>query len=743
MIVQLIERVINISPTEISRTFHSWLVKVIFVSSIVIGWTVITASVVARFGINFLPVLFLFQALFTITGMLFFSLMAERFGIKKLIQISTVFAIATLVAASLNYSNNYIFLIFGLIANGIFLSQAGMFLSSYIEDMFTPTEAERTFPVIESAETIGGVLGGVFLAFLGKYLLSGTIFWFWAIQLSVFLLLISHKTPKLPFFLENIEKKIKNENRKVLNFNSISQGLGVINRIPFLQVLIAVLLLNWVIAIFVEFQFTKAVDATVAHDSSLAVHEQMLIHGLGTLHIIIHGLALLVELLIANKILTKIGTFSAFLLHGIMTLFGAFAIFFANGFFTSVLFKTNFELSGIIQKNAYENTYYAYRTRDRKCVRELIEGVVFPTATIIGTLALILLQLVFLEEHYDHIISLTLTFLIAGLIFFTFQLKRKYTKLNVNNLSSGEAGMEYMAIEILSQRGHTGSTKLLLDKYRSTSDKDLKLRIIQRLPYLRNFSALNALMKICEDKEPELSKQCIRSLSHMRTQIRKFKYEDKMIHLLDRYIKRTSSFFDKAFAVSLLGSINPASVEKYLHYDNPVVFAQAAIALSKKKKYIPLVNREIRRIINAEGIDSKWALIYLSHRLRGKFIKEFIYNNLSARDDELRTIALICALRNNKFYVISELNNLLLFGNELIFEKALEVLNYLDDNLKRRIAKALTPYGITDTMPDTQEARQLIYRMMKLYKVCEAGDEMDFMQYNIKELIPIYTKVRI
>ncbi len=743
MILQLIERVVNISPAEIPRTLHSWLVKVVFFSSIVIGWTVVTASVVARMGIHFLPVLFLFQAIFTIIGMMFFSLLAERLSVKKLILLSTSFGITTLIVASINYSNDYLFLVLALIANGIFLSQAGMFLSSYIEDLFSPSEAERAFPVIESAETIGGIVAGVFLAYIGRFLLNSTIFWFWAALLLIFLLLISFNNPRLPFFLENVEKKTKKHNAISFKLNSFSQSLNIINRIPFLQVLIAVLLLNWIIAIFVEFQFTKAIDATVAHDSSLAEHEQMLVHGLGNLHILIHGLALVVELLVANKILTKIGTFSAFLLHGIMTFLGAFALFFANGFFSSVLFKTNFELSGIIQKNAYENTYYAYHSENRKSIREFIEGIVYPVATIIGTLFLIGLQFLLLEKHYDHFIYLALAFLICGLVFFTIQLKTNYTRLNLYNLSGGDPGMAFMAVDILSQRGHAGSESLLLNQYKNSNDQDLKIRIIQRLPYLNSKSAVHALIEVCKDEDLNLAKHGVRSIRHMKSIIKKFGLVKRVSIILDDYINKCESDFEKAFAVSVLGRIDHMSVEKYLTYESPIIVSQAAIALYQSKGYRSMVKRIIASIINSETVNDKWALIYLSGRIPSKYINEFINANIGSNNEELNMIALICAMRNNRFNVVSQLNNLLLFGNTIVFEKAVEVLDQLDENIKRRISKALIPYGITKEMPDTPEAHRLYDRIMRLYKVCDASDEFEFMHYNMDQLIPIYSKVRI
>lgn len=735
--------IINISPAEISRIVHSWLIKVVFVGSVVIGWTVVTASVVARMGINFLPVLFLFQAIFTVVGMMFFSLMAERFDIKKLITISTFFAITTLIIASLNYDNNYLFLILALIANGIFLSQVGLFLSSYIEDLFTPSEAERAFPVIESAETIGGIFAGLFLAFLGRFFLNGTIFLFWTFLLSIFLLLLIFHKPELPFFLENMEKKVYKKKTISFNLNSLGQSLGIINKIPFLQILIVVLLLNWIIAIFVEFQFTKAIDSTVAHDSSLAEHEQMLVHGLGSLHVIIHGLALIVELLVANKILTKIGTFSAFLLHGLMTFFGAFALIFANGFFTSVLFKTNFELSSIIQKNAYENTYYAYEAESRKSIREFIEGIIYPLATIMGTLFLIGLQFLFLEEHYNHFINLTLTFLIIGMFFFTIQLKSKYTKLNLNNLSGSDPKMEFMAVDILTQGGHSGSVQFLLNKYKHAEDKDLKIRIIQRLPFLRSKEAVKALIHIFHNKDHDLSKYVVRSLRNMFPEIKKYHLKNQVSALIEEYIKGSPSDFDKAYAVSVLGHINSAFVYKYLNSQSSIVVSQAAIALYRRKKYRNKVKSVISKIIASGQVEDKWVLIYLAGHIPVKYISNFIDKNIDSKNQEIRIIALICALRNNNYNVVNQLNNLLLFGNAIVFEKAVEVLEHLDEKIKRRIAKALVPYGVMEEMPDTTEANKVIERMIRLYKTCDASDEIDYMHYNIEQLIPIYSKVRI
>src|SRR5579883_2127603 len=153
--MKIIEKALNIGSHEIPRTIYAWGLLFLHRLGFIIGTTTLTAIFVTQFGIQWLPLMILIQAALTMTGMFVFSFLNEHFSSKKLIP-PCAFATGVILFVS-TFFTSYPFVFFGLLlmVTGIFLPQLTIFLANYIEDFFTPLECERTFPVIESAETIG------------------------------------------------------------------------------------------------------------------------------------------------------------------------------------------------------------------------------------------------------------------------------------------------------------------------------------------------------------------------------------------------------------------------------------------------------------------------------------------------------------------------------------------------------------------------------------------------------------
>ena len=161
--MKIIEKTLNIADHEIPRTGYAWGLLFLHRLGLIIGTTTLVAMFVTKFGINLLPLMILLQATLTILGMLGFAYLNQHFHSKQLIPPCAFVAGLLLFISTFFVDQPYVF--FGLIltVTGIFLPQLTIFLSNYIEDFFTPFECERTFPVIESAQTIG-VLLPVFLS---------------------------------------------------------------------------------------------------------------------------------------------------------------------------------------------------------------------------------------------------------------------------------------------------------------------------------------------------------------------------------------------------------------------------------------------------------------------------------------------------------------------------------------------------------------------------------------------------
>lgn len=736
----------NISIAEFSRTFYSWILKLVFFTGVTIGWTVVTATVVARLDIAFLPVLILFEALFTLAGMLFFSVVVEKTDVKNLIIGSTFFAILSLVVAAMYYENNFLFILFALIANGIFLGQTIIFLSNFIEEHFTPSEAERTFPIIESSETIGGILAGVFLAFFGLQLLNRDIFIVWIGLLALFLVMLVFLKPVLPLSLERMHRSEHKRSRKgSFDLNSFEKSLNQIKKVPFLQILLAVLVLNWIISIFIEFHFTKAVDDSLilSYHGDEAEHEKMLTHGLGTLHILIHGSALIFEILFANRIIIKLGAFGSFLVHTLLTVLGVITNVVAKGFFSSVLLKHNFVLSGKIQKSAYENTYYAYGDDMQKAMREFFEGVAYPLSCVFGTLIIIGMQFLLIDEHFYQFTQLVIIFLIAGMTFFTYQLRSKYTLLNLENLNSDDKITQMRAVNILVQKGHRRTIEVLIHKFKNSVDFELRKLIAVKLSTIKARRSVCALMDLYECATPEEKTIIVKSIINlMKTIERKPLLKKEVAEILNRRLNDELSMTERARILAALAIISGGGLSKYIHHDNQLIRALAIREMWNFRGKRDDAKMEILNIIKGSDSNEMWTIVFLAGNIHFHIMSKFILDNTESRDPQIRVICLLAAICMHHYEYVDRFGKFLLFGSGKEFKNCLDALDFVPDKIKTHIRGALLPHSYLDELPDSFHARFLAERLEKVISACEFGDEIDYLHYNVSKLIPVFSKIK-
>lgn len=737
MIQLFLERALNVSSAELPRVLYGWALRFIFSFGEIIGWTVVIAVAVSRFSIETLPIVFLGRAIFTIIGMMFFSVLIDRITARQILALNSLFAGVTLFAAFYNFSNGVVFLILALIASGMFLSQISIIISNYLEDFFTPREAERVVPLIESSETIGGILGGILLATLPFSELSGNILFIWIGTFGLFVALLYAFQPRLPFYLRKLDEESHEKYKPRFNWNAIVKSVSEIRRVPFLQILLTVLIFHWVIAHFIEFLYTKAVDESV-HVVNEAEHGASLVHGLGALHIFLHGSALMVELFVSSKVLKALGNFAGFMVHVVLTLLSSISLLFGFGFTTAVLARNNFEMTTIIQRNAYETAYYAFRYGTLRSLREFFEGVVYPGATIIGTLLIIGIEHFFLEGHLMYVIPFMLVSLTLGMGLFALQLQKRFTEMTVQNLYSSIPIAQHHAVEIISQKGHGDSFEHLARLFQKYDDVPLKKKVLSSIAALGNVKAAEFLLEVACSGDA-FSIFALKALVELGGSLRRTKASDAIRGPvstgLQSLLEKSPDENVQLLALKGLAQYDPRLIEQYLDSPRPILQAEAAVQLWQMNLHKRKIRRLVHSFLKAGDKDAYRALAHMVGSIPLKQVKGALMPHHSSDDDELRLLSLYCLVKSNHFRELPTLMNLLLYGNEVIFTHGIQLIQRLNVMQKRKVAHALMPIAQLEQLPRTKEGKLMLDRAGALYEACDAYDEKAYLS----SLVPVYS----
>lgn len=586
--------------TSSSRISVSWLVNFFYRSSFMLGWTVLTAIFVNRIGIESLPFLFIGNAILVMCGTMVFSELIRFINKETLISVTLLIAAVILFSAAtfILPRSEIWFLVASLIGISLLLGQINILIQLFIEDMFTPIESESAFPIIETSETIGGIIAGIVLTSLGgiiapyKFLYILIIISFLIIPtMAIFKRTCHNDLPNL-----NLHKKEKLE--EIGKLRRIEEGWEEVKRTRFLQGIVVVILCQFIIFNLVEFQYTKAIQQKVfnAYEETLVLdhgiqlastkynktendnaqfitdsnYEKELTYTLGFFQMIISTLALITQIFIAGKVIKKIGIMQSILMHPLLMLANFSLLTFRFNISTAFASKAGFELTRSIFQNAYLTSYYSLREEVREEIKEFMEGIVTPLGAIIGTGLIFLFEFILRDSQITLGINVSMLIIAGVMSYVIYNSQKEYTKVSSHALKLIDNTVDKLnAIEILSQKGHGDATKILIKALNNPVEKNVvKIKILEAFGRMKDKASIPTIIDYIDNPNPDVQMTAVNAL---------YQFEEIDRHILQnafskfRISKSLKKLFEKnapmetkESIIKILARVNHHDIVEYL-----------------------------------------------------------------------------------------------------------------------------------------------------------------------------------
>lgn len=584
-ILHYLNLLLNVSNHEWARIIFAWTLKLIIHIAFVMGSTIILAIFVDNEGIDKLPLMYIISAILVIMGSGIFAFLLEKYSKKSQILSMTFFS-ALLFAFSATLSDSS-WLFYGsfFIALSFFIAQINIILALFIEEMFSPLESERTFPIIESSEPIGGIIAGIILTILVKYnhfhainllyVIAGILL----IVFPIFFLFqrFGNKVPKL-------ESKEEHENKDHSQLDAIKKGVRHIKGVPFLKSMFLIVFLQFSLVNLIEYQYTYVLDSELAAQQASSSHVESshgradaLTHGLAFWHVMFSIVTFFSQILSGSRLQRHFGVIKTLQLHPIVN--------FISGIFTLISFgygpaaflrygaaitsRGVFEVTGVIHRTSYHASFYALKRSIREQVKEFMEGVARPFGIIFGTSILMIILFVVPIQHQNTAISLSI---LIGMITMTMALskmKKQYTLLAKKNLQASRNPIDKIeAVEILAQNGHQNVSgilgKNLFDKQHDVVVKS----ILQTLKRTNDHESLSDILKLLRSKKAHIQYEAIQTLSSF-SQLNEFLKshsftKHRILELLKEVFLTTKSKKIKSEVVQVLKNIHHSETIPFL-----------------------------------------------------------------------------------------------------------------------------------------------------------------------------------
>ena len=758
--IERLNRLMNVSSREWPRILVAWSMMFLARFGFVVGWTLMLSIFLTRIGIEALPFLFLVNALLVITGSLIYRNLMKNVKREVLISFTVIFA-AALLLSSLFFlnSNTFLFFAFLLTAVSVFLAQLNILLSLFNEELFSPLESQRTFPLIESAETLGGILGGLTLTLFAETLPSFKFIIIWILTTLLILPIVlkfNQNTMEIPKTkLEHITE----------NPRTLGSSFGKILKTPFLKGLLVVVLLQWALLNLIEFQYTSALEDTISMVEGATLESQMhlLMEKLGTLQLVFSAGALFIQLVLASRILVSLGITSTLLVHPVVTLFNLLGLFFRFSFFTSAITRGSFELTQLIFKNAYDSSYYAIPHEDRSEVKEIMQGLIKPLGALLGTF--FILVVVVAPENYQILVQ-NILLLISTLCMMVFILKltKRYTTMSEQNLSRKfDLGTRVNAAEILGQNGHDRLSPAL-EKILNRENEPalLKEKILESFGLRENLESIDLILKNMAHQHPEIRKAAVHALGHF-TDLKKAKMSHSFTrHLVLSTLKKSieneevdairEQMVQCFFALSphdvipfLIDSIQKNStyeasfirmmklfhdphlksfLSPHLKSKSPEIRSAAIVALWQFKN----IRNELKHYLNQMLESSKKEILLQGIQTSGEVqynqVKIKIQTWLHHEDPEIRHAATLSLALMEEDHVIPLMVHFLINEGHEWYDKTRYVAQKLPRKFRHKVEAAVHSHWVGKIHELLREAEVDLHKLKDLFQKIEAHDEV-------------------
>jgi hypothetical protein len=610
--MQKILNALNVKKSELSDVLVCWAYRFLLQFFFVLCFTFLTAFFVMEFGVLNVVLLYLVSALFVLAGSYLFFPLVKKF-LNSDLALFYILALATCLAVAFFISEVSVYAtIFVLIcALSVFFSQLEIAILGLIEDYFSPAQAQRVFPLIESGQHFGGMFAGVAFVFALAYgdIRSAIVLGILAmLLLAVLCRFYTISREYLPHIYEEKQARTNEPQEIRKSFRSLLSS-------EFSAKLAVLVCLFWVIFNLGQFHVTIFISEYVGYASNMGFAQNFATL-FAKLEALLHLAALLFQILGAGRLIGVLGFAKSMQAHPLLIIGGYFVFLGNPGIFSGFAARTAMELANVLHLNAYHGAYYLFGHNFRKSFREILEGFLRPAGVILAMLVLFLLNL-FVGEKNLHLMATVMIFFFAAAAFYqAAKIGKSFSKIALNKLLESSCEKTRIeSMEILCQSGHEKPIQKSIRRFALNAMQETNLSNEFKKLLIRCAQKINApkveifLGKMLSDNNKNIREKAWKYLKKQIIHKDKILQNPVFKSLTDEKSLAKNSLEINDFLLQALNEINPQKaeklVEKQLKKRRPhVFFVRAARILNKKTKQL-----ELQKFLRSKDFSLKCAAI--------------------------------------------------------------------------------------------------------------------------------------
>lgn len=737
--------------TQTKRILVSWLLKFFLITAQIIGHTTALAFTIQYFGLSGAPWLFL-----AIGGTSLLGTLLQKALPKTVKKEAVIFVYSLVLVLALPYIfslTSVSALVSGIvIALGLVHMPLSVMINFYIEELFSPVEAKASLPIIESAEGVSLIVGGLgMITALSLGLSPHAILWIWLVSnalLTVLLLICLLVSKSIPSLYHLIPHKEHSDSHT----NTYSNALKIMIGSLFLLLPLT------------ELYFTSTFVSIFGEKSSriiIGLSLFLALAGIGTLFM---------QFFVGRKLLTKAGSMNTILSTPLITGVMTATSLIVPGLTTAVLVRLIYESFLPIFRLGYSTTFYALPVHKRLQVKFSIEGFIVPGAIIAASgLVIILEHLIHGPQLWFLLANLILLISIGSIIIFS-RLKPRYTDYLISHIHQSSDQFKTTLLQILAEPGHNKALPSLHRLINVPRESLMvKKQILLTLGTLHQSESLPIIFQCLKQSDPSLRFHALRALQsynwrddtlmnngfsrhHLLEIIRQIFTEEtdsknKILmvellaqidheHIIDFLISTLQNTDEelRPYVIRTIGRFQDPHIRyyiaPYLASNNPWMQAYSICALWQFPSYRLELLVKIVQLMNKKDDMSIQASTYLLGEIRS-FQEQRLLQSRTLQDNPLlRFEAAIALLKINDYSGMPIITEQLL-ASSTAYDLLCDRLNYDPVRIsfiKKSLHQAATQHISQLIEKVAQGEHEHASRLEELYSLLDADEELSHLE---------------
>ncbi len=497
-----------------------------------LGGNATTALFFSRFGVEYLPNMYVILGIFSFITSMIITVVMGRFSKQRLyLSLSIIIGVALIgewLILSLNIK--WLFAAIWLVMN-VINSLQGLLVWGLAGMACDTRQAKRLFPLFSAGGILGTVIGGFLTQPLANWLHSENLLIIWAFTFFLSFFLSRALIGKVPTITIST-----NRTKQPSIITEMQRGYKFVRQSPIMQWVSYSAILFSICYFFLDLQFSRGATVQFPDADHLAGF-------LGLFQSITTIVALIASLFFANRLFARFGIMPMLLLFPFIYFAGFIVLSISAPFaiLVSVRFVQMAWMQGIAG-TAWQAIFNVVPSEQRDQVRTFVGGVPEPAGTIIAGSILVLIEQA-LSPRQSYFVGLAFAALLVYIIwratkaygnslvdalragqpqmFFSeeepfggFRTDAAAVAAAVNGLKDSDKSTRLVSMEILGNISSPEITNYLV-KALADTDSTIRVSALKGLTRAKDSSALLDIAASLSDPEPDVRLQAVDSLRQL------------------------------------------------------------------------------------------------------------------------------------------------------------------------------------------------------------------------------------